>query len=282
VVVKDFKPLTKLADATGIAKLREQKFSDLNIYFEFRDGKIFVDPFDVKMGNISAKIDGTTSFEQEIDYNINMVIPKSELGALASVGSQASSALSNLTGKTINTSENLNLKVKMIGTVTDPKITTDLKDQGKNLANQAIDSVKTVAKEKINEKVDEGKEKVNEEINKLLADAQTQADRIKTEGKAAADKIRAEGKKAADQVRAEAKKQADLLMKEAGSNPLKKETAKIAGKKLIDEAEKKAKAIEAEAEKKAVATENEANKRADKVMEDANKKADELRAKGNM
>jgi hypothetical protein len=304
VVVKDFKPLTKLADATGIAKLREQKFSDLSINFAFKDGKVFVDPFDVKMGNITAKIDGTTSFEQEIDYNINMVIPKSELGALASVGSQATSALSNLTGKTINTSENLNLKVKMIGTVTDPKITTDLKDQGKNLANQAVDSLKAVVKEKIDEKIQEGKEKVNEEINKLLADAQAQADRIKAEGKDAADKIRAEGKtagnkvraegkSAADQVRAEAKKQADQLIKDAGSNPLKVEAAKIAIKKLTDEAEvkakaieaeaeKKAKAVEGEAEKKAVATENEANKRADKVMEDANKKADDLRAKGNM
>jgi hypothetical protein len=304
VIVKDFKPLTKLADATGISKLREQKFSDLNIYFEFRDGKIFVDPFDVKMGNISAKIDGTTSFEQEIDYNINMVIPKSELGALASVGNQATSALSSLTGKTINSSENLNLKVKMIGTVTDPKITTDLKDQGKNLVNQAVDSVKAIVKEKIDEKIQEGKEKVNTEINKLLADAQAQADKIKAEGKEAADKIRAEGKTAAnkvraegkvaaDKVRAESKKQADQLIKEAGSNPIKVEAAKITAKKIIDEgetkakaveaeAEKKAKVVEAEAEKKAVATENEANKRADKVMADANKKADELRAKGNM
>jgi hypothetical protein len=304
VVVKDFKPLTKLADATGISKLREQKFSDLNIFFEFKDGKVFVEPFDVKMGNISAKIDGTTSFEQEIDYNINMVIPKSELGALASIGNQATSALSNLTGKTINTSENLNLKVKMIGTITDPKITTDLKDQGKGLVTSVIDSVKTAIKEKIDEKIDDAKEKVNAEINKLLADAQAQADRIKAEGKDAADriraegrnagnKVRAEGKSAADQVRAEAKKQADQLIREAGSNPLKVEAAKIAAKKLTDEAEVKAKAIEAEAgrkaksvedeaEKRAVATENEANKRADKVMEDANKKADDLRAKGNM
>ncbi|MFP5471158.1 MAG: AsmA-like C-terminal region-containing protein [Bacteroidia bacterium] len=282
MVVKDFKPLTKLADATGISKLREQKFSDLNINFAFRDGKIFVEPFDVKMGNISAKIDGTTSFEQEIDYNINMVIPKSELGALASVSNQATSALSSLTGKTINTSENLNLKVKMIGTVSDPKITTDLKDQGKSVVTQAVDSVKAIVKEKIDEKIDEGKEKVNAEINKLLADAQTQADKIRAEGKTTADKIRSEGKNAANEVRKEAQKQADQLMKEAGNNFVKKETAKIAGQKLMDEAEKKAKAIEAEADKKAVATENEANKRADKVMEDANKKADELRAKGNM
>ena len=282
VVIKDFKPLVKLADVTGLEKFKNQTVKDIFITFEFRDGKVFVDPFDVKMGNISANVSGTTSFEEEIDYKIALDVPKSELGSTANLASNATSKLSALTGKEISTNDNLKLNVFMTGTVTDPKISTDLKNQGKEAINNVVDSVKTKVKEEIDKKVDDAKEKADEEIKKLLADAENRANQVRQEGKSAANEIRKQGKVSADKVRAEAEKQGQQLIKDAGNNILKKESAKIAAQKLNDEAEKKAKSIEAEAEKKAKATEAEANQKADKIMEEANQKADELRAKGNL
>lgn len=282
VIISDFKPLVKLADVTGLEKFKNQTVKDVYLTFEFRDGKIYVDPFDVKMGNISANIQGTTSFEEEINYEIKLDVPKSELGSAANLATNATSKLSSLTGKTISSSDNIKLNVFMTGTVTDPKISTDLKNQGKELVNTVVDSVKAKIKEEVDEKIDDAKEKAEEEIKTLLAEAERNANKVRDEGKKAANEIRRQGQIAADKVRVEAKKQADAVIKEAGSNPLKKLAAQESAKKIISEGEKKAKTLEVEAEKKAKSTEVEANKKADRIMEDANKKADTLREKGNL
>ncbi len=282
VIIKDFKPLTKLADVTGLEKFRNQTINDVYLTFEFKDGKVFVDPFDVKMGNINANVQGSTSFEEEINYDIKLDVPKSELGSAANLASNATSKLSSLTGTNISSNENLKLNVFMTGTVTDPKISTDLKDQGKELVTSVVDSVKNKVKDEVKDKIDDAKEKVDEEIKNLLAEAERNANKVREEGKKAADEIRKQGKSAADQVRAEAKKQADALIKEAGSNIVKKKLAEEAAKKVIAEGEKKAIGVETEAEKKAKATEAEANKKADRIMAEANKKADALREKGSI
>lgn len=282
VIISDFKPLVKLADVSGLEKFKNQTIKDVYLTYEFKDGKVYVDPFDVKLGNISANVKGTTSFQEEIDYDIKLDIPKSELGSATSLASDAASKLSSLTGKEISSNDNLKLNVFMTGTVSDPKISTDLKDQGKELISNVADSVKTKVKEEVEEQIDDAKEKVDEEIKTLLAEAERNANKVRSEGKTAANKIRKEGKVAADKVRAEAKTQADALIKKAGKDPVKKRLAQESGKKLIAEAEKKATAIETEAEKKAKTTEVEANKKADKIMADAYAKADALRGKGDL
>jgi len=75
-------------------------------------------------------------------------------------------------------------------------------------------------------------------------------------------------KKAADAIRKEAKKQADELIKQAGINPIKKAAAKVAGDKLIKEADKKA-----------VKTEQLANKKADQLVQTTQKKSEALKKK---
>ena len=80
-----------------------------------------------------------------------------------------------------------------------------------------------------------------------------------------AAKAKAAAKKAADVVRTEADKQAAQLMTEAGNNPIKKKAAEIAGKKLKDEAGKKATKIEQEGNEKADGIMKKAQEQADRV-----------------
>ena len=64
-------------------KLKTQTLENVNITYEFRDGKIWIEPFDVKMGKINTTIEGTTSFLQELDYQMEMEIPQSMFGGEA-------------------------------------------------------------------------------------------------------------------------------------------------------------------------------------------------------
>jgi regulator of protease activity HflC (stomatin/prohibitin superfamily) len=129
------------------------------------------------------------------------------------------------------------------------------KEVTKAVVSKAQDLVKEntgvdlpTSKEELNE---EALEKAREEADNLLAEAQKQADKVKLEAK-----------KAADNLRGEAKIQNDKLVKEAGNNIFKKTAADVAGKKLIQEADKNAIKIEAEG-----------TTQADKIMATAKEKA---------
>ena len=266
LTISGFKPMEKMADALSIKKLSNQTVKDVKAKFSFADGKVTVKPFDVNMGKIKTNISGTTSFEQAIDYDIKMMIPKEEIpAAMIKTVEQAIAKVNSLAPKLdVKTIPDvIPVKVGMGGTVMSPKITTNFKEAlleatgnlKDNMINSVKDAVKDTVKAVIDQKVNEVKEDLNAKKQEILADAQKQA-----------DKVKADAKKAADAIRAQADKEAAELMKQAGSNPLKQKGAEVAGKKLKKEAEEKAQKVESEADKKA-----------DQIMATARQKADQIK-----
>jgi hypothetical protein len=264
--ISGFKPMEKIGEVLNSSKLSSQTLKDIKLKFQFTDGKVVVRPFDVQIGKIKTNISGYTSFDQKIDYTLKMLIPKEE------IPSEFIKAAEQAVGKVNSLSPKLNLnsipdvlpvKVGMVGTITDPIVTANFKEAlleaTGNLKDQVIDKVKEAVKDTVKAVVDEKVKEIKEDLNakkqEILDDAQKQA-----------DKIKAEAKKAADAVRTQSKKEADQLMKQAGSNPLKQQGAKIAGEKLKKEVEEKAQKIE-----------KEGNQKADQIMATARQKADALK-----
>ena len=266
LTISGFKPMEKMSEALNISKLSSQTLKDIRAKFQFSDGKVTVKPFDVQMGKIKTNIAGFTTFDQKINYDLKMMIPKEEIpAAMIKAVEQAISKLNSLTPNLDMKSipAVIPVKVGMGGTVTDPKVTNNFKEAlleaTGNLKDQLIDNLKETVKDTVTaivkDKVNEVKEDLNAKKQEILEDAQKQA-----------DKVKAEAKKAADVVRAEAKKQADALMQQAGSNPLKQKAAQISGDKLKKEAEEKAQKIE-----------KEGNQKADQIMATARQKADQIK-----
>jgi AsmA-like C-terminal region len=270
VKISGFKPLEKIGETLKMDNLASQTIKDLRTFFQFSDGKVSLSkPFITKLGKIESEVSGFSSFEQDINYDILMKVPKSELPkSMIAAAEQGIAKLNSLAPK-LNVAalpDFIPVTVKVLGKVTDPKITTDFKEAimkasgsvkdnliktGKDMLNTAKDSVTTIVKDKVNEV----REDLNAKKQAIMADAKIQA-----------DKIRAEGKKQADAARASANAEIDKLMQEAGSNPIKKKAAELAGNKLKAEADKKASGIEATA-----------NKKADDVMSAAQAKADAIK-----
>lgn len=268
VTISGYEPMTKLGESLKMDKLSSQTLKDIYTKFKFADGKVNLTPFNIKMGKITSEVSGSTSFEQDMDYTMKMLIPKEELPA--SVIKTIENGLQKINGITpkIQVGElpaQIPVKALIKGKGKEVKVTTDLADQIKKLSgnlkdnakdaikdlgNKAKDSVKTV----VTNKVEEVREDLNKKKQQILDDAQKQADRAK-----------AEAKKAADAVRSEADKQAQKLLDEAGNNPLKKKAAEVAGNKLKKEAEEKAQKIEREGQEKADGIMSKARERADQV-----------------
>lgn len=267
VKIEGYEPLDKLAETLKIKELQNQTLDNVRANFTFEDGKVGIKPFTIKMGKIDTEVSGTTSFEQDIDYTLQMNIPKEEIpGEILKAAEKAIEQAKKIPGfKMKELPATIPVTALVTNKVTDPKIKTNMKEKIMELAGDIKGGVKDFVDEKveevkdtINKVIDDTKEKAKEELEKqkqkILADAQKQA-----------DKLVAEGKKQADKVRAEGDKNAQKLIDEAGSNPLKKKAAEISAKKVREEAEKQAQNIEKEAQKQA-----------DKIMAEARQQADRL------
>ncbi|MBQ19949.1 MAG: hypothetical protein CMD31_04245 [Flavobacteriales bacterium] len=255
IKVEDVKAMNQLADALKNESLRVLEVNDAKIKYAFKDGRVTIEPFDVKLGKTIGTMSGSNGFDQTIDYKMTLKTPIKELGAgdaLNKLNSQAAGL-----GMTLKSAETVSVDVLIKGTFDAPKVSVSLKDAVGNIK----DEIKEQVKEKITEQVDKAKEEAKKK-------AREQADKLIAEAEKNAQKIRDETKSAADKVRAEADKQANDLIAKAGGNPLKKIAAEKAAQKIKDEAEKKA-----------VGIENEGNKRADALVSKAKQEADDMMQK---
>lgn len=257
--LKGFKGTEMIADKIKLNKLKELNVKDTKVLYEIHDGKIWVEPFDVPMGNGKMVVDGAHGLDQQMAYNLKLDLPAGAAGATAmkAVGGLLKTDLG----------DQLKVNVGLGGTVDKPKITYIKNEKGEgatDLVEDKIDEVKEEVKEKVEEKKEEIKEKVDEKVDEAKAKAKAEADRVLKEAEATAAKIRSEAKKQAQKVRDEANKQADQIEASA-KNPLQK----AAKKKLADKTRKTG-------ETSAKKIEDEADGKANKVLEDARKKSDAL------
>ncbi len=253
VKVDNSKTLNKLSTILKVDKYKTMELQDVEMHFEIKEGRVFVEPFDVKAGKTKMTVSGDQGIDQSLNYNIDMKVPKSVFGAQANkvVGDLISKA--GAKGINIDQSDVMDIAVVVSGMMNDPKV--NVKFTG---AEGTASSVKEQATEKVKEEIDKKKDEAK-------AKAREQAEKIMKEAEKKAEQIRKAGKRSAQKVRDEADDKADRLVKEA-NNPIAKAAAKKTAQKIRKEADEKADKIEREADQKA-----------DKVIREARKKADKLK-----
>jgi hypothetical protein len=222
---------------------------DLRAFFAINDGRLFVKPFDTKIGNIRMNVAGDQGLDQTLNYVVRTEIPRAELGSAAealmtSLGAQAAAL-----GFGIIPPEVIKINLKIGGTFTKPVVTPLFTGaEGGGTAPTVTSAVK---------------EQVSEAIGET---AREQADRLIREAESQAQVVRDEAARTAKMIRDEAEVQAQRLIKEAET---KNTLAQYAAKKGAD-------ALRGEADKKATLLVSEAERRADQIITEARLKADEL------
>ncbi|MBI3502392.1 MAG: AsmA family protein [Bacteroidetes bacterium] len=250
IVVAGFEPLNKLAAALGgMDKFKKAEFSNLDITYHIKDGKLSTDEFPFKSGSVAGNIFGSTALDQTIDYTMKMEIPTADMpaGAKAFVTKELSS-LSAL-GANAKLPEKVKMNALFGGTATNPTVKTSMKDMGGN------------AKEQVKEVVQQKVEQVKQDVSKNI---EAQKKKILDDANAQAQKIRDDAKKSADDVRTNGNAQAAQLDNK-GANFIEKAANKKLAEKTRKETEDKAKNIEAEGNKKADDLVKNALEQADKI-----------------
>ncbi len=108
---------------------------DMMMKVRIKDGRLNVEPFDLKLNGYSANIGGSTGLDGSLDYRIKMDIPAGQLG------SQVNAAIGALTGSTQDT-DVIKINMGLGGTYASPRINllgTDSKQVAKEAAvNQIV------------------------------------------------------------------------------------------------------------------------------------------------
>ena len=172
-VLGKFKPLEKIASVLQVDALKEVTLKDIKTHFEFANGKVLVKPFALKVKDIDMLIGGTHGLDQSMDYLVAMKIPRHYLGEAgnALVNNITTAALKK--GIPIQSSEIVNLNLRMTGAMNNPSVKTDLKeasgDMTKELKDQAASFVQHKAdstKQAVRDTLSQAKKQVIEDVKK--------------------------------------------------------------------------------------------------------------------
>lgn len=218
VLVSGFEPINKVADAIKMEKYKKLDMSNTNLSFKFKDGKVNIDPFDVKLANSKVNISGSNGFDESIDYTMKFEIPRSEFGGQANAVLDGLVSQANSKGGNLSLGEKVNIDVLVGGTVSKPVIKTGLKNTGASL----IDNAKDAAKAEFDKRKAELEAKAKAEADKLKAQGQAEFDAQKAKAQAEIDKQKKDAE-------AKAKAEADRLKKEAEEKAKKEAKDKLKG-----------------------------------------------------
>lgn len=242
LALRDFPALSKLAGVTKLDVLNNPTFQALKAAFRIDNGRLTVQPFDVKLGGIAATIAGSNGLDQSLQYTMNLRVPRSVLGSGAS---QAIAGLASQAGKAgldLGAAAEIPLAIQLGGTVTSPTVKVGVG----NAASSAVAAAQQAVTQQ-----------ASAAAAQVVAEAEQRAQVIKQSAQALADTVKQTGYR-----------QADSLTAKAGDNPLLQLGAKAAADKLRKQSDDKAAAIV-----------REANARADSLVASARAQAARVGAK---
>ncbi|WP_346880754.1 AsmA-like C-terminal region-containing protein [uncultured Algibacter sp.] len=157
--------LSKLEGALSFIEFDKLDLKDLKTKLSFANGKVSVEPFDLKYKDIGITVSGAHGFDKTLNYSAVLNVPAKYLG----------SEVNRLIGK-INDSDVNELTVPVTanigGTYTNPNVKTDLTSGVSNLTKQLVE----IEKQKL---LNKGKDKVKSLIGDVIGSNKSKTDSVK-------------------------------------------------------------------------------------------------------
>jgi hypothetical protein len=260
VALRGFPALDRLADGLKLELLRNPELDTINSSIDIRNGRLHVQPFQLKLGDARMNVSGSNGVDQSLQYAIGLDVPRALLGSEANRVVASLMAQTGRAGIELQPADVIQLGVQLTGTVRDPAITTGFS----GLATSAQDALGRAVARELQQRAEAGGERVAARKEEARRQAQAEAARIVQEAEQRAAQIREEAAQLAATVRREGQQRADSLVARA-SNPV----ARAATRPIADRLRK-------EADNRATQLVREADERANAIVAEARKKADAL------
>ncbi len=239
--LKGFNPISELGEKLGVKELKDLNLTNTKNWFEIVKGFVELKEYKKNFKGIDMAISGKHGFGKDMDYNIDLVMPR-ELLKKNKITSTAETGLSILEkeasklGINIDQGPNVFLNVKMTGNIKKPvfKITpktsqgSSVKDAIENKVSETAASIKDSIQKEIKKKETELRDTITKRANEELEKAKS---KIETAADKAIDSIKSKAK-------TEVINKLDTLTKGVISDSLKQKAKDVLDKKSSEEVDK--------------------------------------------
>ena len=157
--------MNSLADKTKIESLRSIDLSNIKGKFKIENGFLEISPILLKIKDISLTISGKQNLSGNLNYNVDIDAPS---GAL---GQSAFSALSNLSGGAIKTSERVQVNLLVGGTTQKPQISGGGGGTGDLVKDQLTELAEDKIKDKVGADINLEKDSLKSQAGKIVQGA---------------------------------------------------------------------------------------------------------------
>jgi len=144
IIIKDNKAFDALAKALKNDKYKRISVTQFDMNFVITDGNVEIKPFEAKVAGHPAKIYGTQSVDGKLDFTMDMKLPKEELGK------EVNQYFEKLPG--FDTVKELDVAVKITGTVDNPNVKLDLSKAIKQAQKAVAKELERRAKKELKKK----------------------------------------------------------------------------------------------------------------------------------
>lgn len=129
---KNSELLTQLGKKIKFLDLSKLNLNDVKASMTFKEGKVSVQPFDLKHEDLKVSIGGTHGFDQSLNYSLVFDVPVKYLGT------DATRLFAKLSPSDQNKIKNIPINALLTGTFSQPKISTDLTQATTAFASQVV------------------------------------------------------------------------------------------------------------------------------------------------
>ncbi len=154
--INGFKPFEEIGSKLNISELKNPNIFNKIVSFKITNGRFYVSPFSLKIGNYTMTIAGSNGLDKSLNYNVGVDIPA---GKLKSEVNNAVSSLLKRNTKVIN-SENVKIDAGIGGTIDNPKLTFS----GGTTASGVAKEFESQVKQEVNKKVQEQKQQLQKKV----------------------------------------------------------------------------------------------------------------------
>lgn len=145
VNVANSKLLSSLDSAVKFVDLSKLDLNNKRIHLKFKDGKVQVSPFDLKLKDMNVQVSGEHGFDQQMNYDLDFNVPAKMLG------SDVANLLAKLSPQESAKYDAIPIKVGLTGNFSAPKVGTNMNEVVTNLTKQ-------IAEDQANKYIDKGKD----------------------------------------------------------------------------------------------------------------------------
>lgn len=225
--LNNFKATNELAVRLNAPYLSRLELGNTRNWFEIKDGKVNVKPFNLQVRDVAMQISGFHGIQQDMSYQILTKMPRKALGAGVNSGLSFLSAEAAKQGVSIANGDYINVRFDLSGRLANPKVTF------KVLGADGQSSIREEAQASVQARIDQTRDSLRNraqgEIDAARLRAETEAKRIQDSLRNLADQ---KTREAQDKAREEAQRLQDEAQR-------KREELEREAKRKADEAKRK-------------------------------------------